>query len=134
MACEERKQRRLVGVKMSWSMATRVRIVALEEGLPPIMTRRWRKENQVVAAGPKIAVRTCVGRGFGKRGSGKGKEEVKSREAYHRHKEPFFLSASDLDLRGHGAQHLVAQVCLRLRRVPVKRISQLAMCIFERAV
>lgn len=56
IACEERKQRRFVGVKMSWSIATRVRIVALEEGFPFMIMRRWRKENQVVAAGPKIAM------------------------------------------------------------------------------
>jgi len=48
IAWEERKQRRFVGVKISWSIATRVRIVALEEGFPLIMIRRWRKENQVV--------------------------------------------------------------------------------------
>jgi hypothetical protein len=64
MAWEERKQRRFVGVKINWSIATRVRIVALEEGFPLIMIRRWRKENQVVAAGPKIARSRVVSLGF----------------------------------------------------------------------
>ena len=54
MAMEERKQKRLVGVKTSWSRATRAPIVVY---LPERVTRRWRKANQVVAAGPKTAVR-----------------------------------------------------------------------------
>lgn len=56
IAWEERKQRRFRGVKISWSISTRVRIVAFEEGFLFMIMRRWRKENQVVAAGPKIAV------------------------------------------------------------------------------
>ena len=53
IAMEERKQKRFVGVKRSWSRATRAPMVVY---LPGSVTRRWRKANQVVAAGPKIAV------------------------------------------------------------------------------
>jgi hypothetical protein len=58
MAMEERKKKRFVGVKSSWSRATRAPIVVY---LPERVTRRWRKANQVVAAGPKIAVRVDIG-------------------------------------------------------------------------
>jgi hypothetical protein len=52
IAMEERKQHRFVGVKTSWSKATRAPIVVY---LLERVTRRWRKANQVVAAGPKTA-------------------------------------------------------------------------------
>lgn len=52
IAMEERKTSRLVGVKMSWSIATRAIVVVVRVER---FTRRWRKANQVVAAGPKIA-------------------------------------------------------------------------------
>ena len=52
---DERKQKRLVEAKTDWSVRTRAAMVRLgEEGK---LMRRARKENQVVAAGPKTAVR-----------------------------------------------------------------------------
>jgi hypothetical protein len=52
MAMDVAKQDRWIGVNRHWSAATRAAIVLLA---PLRTTRRCRKPNQVVAAGPKIA-------------------------------------------------------------------------------
>lgn len=57
MAIDDRKQKRLLDAKTVWSVSTRAPIVRL--GRVGKLIRRARKENQVVAAGPK----TAVGRG-----------------------------------------------------------------------
>lgn len=53
MAIEDRKQNRFVDAKTVWSVSTRAPMVRL--GRAGKFIRRARKENQVVAAGPKIA-------------------------------------------------------------------------------
>lgn len=64
MAMEERKTSMLVGVKTSWSRATRARIVGVEVGEERRIMRRWRNVNHVVAAGPNTArFRVLVGEG-----------------------------------------------------------------------
>lgn len=52
MAMEERKQKRFVDAKKSWSRPTRA---AISRFLFGRTTRFWRNLNQVVAAGPNIA-------------------------------------------------------------------------------
>lgn len=51
---DERKQKRFVEAKTVWSVRTRAAMVRL--GDVGKLMRRERKENQVVAAGPKTAV------------------------------------------------------------------------------
>lgn len=52
---DERKQKRFVDAKTVWSVTTRAAMVRLGEAGK--LMRRARRENQVVAAGPKTAVR-----------------------------------------------------------------------------
>lgn len=57
MAIEVRKQVRWVGVNRHWSAATRATVVVAALFRT---TRRWRKLNHQVAAGPKIAIQLAV--------------------------------------------------------------------------
>ena len=67
---DERKQKRFVEAKTVWSVRTRAAMVRLGEAGK--LMRRARRENQVVAAGPKTAARGLCQFVGGKRGRGRG--------------------------------------------------------------
>lgn len=50
-----RNMKRFVGAKTNWSVRTRAAMVRF--GRPAMVMERERKRNQIVAAGPNIAVR-----------------------------------------------------------------------------
>lgn len=100
---DERKQKRFVEAKTVWSVRTRAAMVRL--GDVGKLMRRERKENQVVAAGPKTTVFGVLvvgreGKREWERGQGVGGE------VYRRRRGPFGLCGQSCAWRGRLSQRL----------------------------